>query len=236
MGPRMWRSCHRRGICAAGCGPGGDHRGHPAAAGPGLPGERGYLEAAKLEPRYSLSPPERSGRTPRRRRVPEGEAAQGRHDQPDRVHRRQGSSPGFAIEGDRRQPRRQPGLDHEQQQTGNSNTGNSNTSTSSRTGAGASTTNGGITGGVSGGQSGDVRSSDSTRNGTTDSRHAEQGTSSRNGSDQPTSSRSSSNSVIPSGQEIDVRLRERALVVNRPGRAALRGRRRLRICFRETRS
>jgi len=94
--------------------------------------------------------------------------------------------------------------------TGSSNTGSSNTSsntnTSSRTGSGTSTTNGGITGGVSTGQSGDVRSSDSTRTGTTDSRRVEQGTSSRNGSDQPTSSRTSSNSVIPSGQEIDVRL------------------------------
>ena len=63
-----------------------------------------------------------------------------------------------------------------------------------------------ISGGVSTGQSGDVHSSDSSRNGTTDSRRVEQGTSSRNSTDQPTTSRSSSNSVIPSGQEIDVRL------------------------------
>src|SRR4051812_33076395 len=72
--------------------------------------------------------------------------------------------------------------------------------------SGTSTTNGGISGGVSKGQSGDGHSSDSTRNGTTDSRRVEQGTSSRNSTDQPTTSRSSSNSVIPSGQEIDVRL------------------------------
>jgi hypothetical protein len=80
------------------------------------------------------------------------------------------------------------------------------TNSSSRTGAGTSTGNGGVSGGVSGGQSGDVRSPESTRSGTTDSRRPDQGTSSRSGSDQPTIPRPASNSVIPAGQELDVRL------------------------------
>ncbi|MEN3338327.1 MAG: hypothetical protein V7647_2003 [Acidobacteriota bacterium] len=70
---------------------------------------------------------------------------------------------------------------------------------------------GGVTGGVSTGQTSDARNrpSQGTRNGTIDDRG--QGTRSgstddRNRSDQGTTTRGSNNSVIPSGQEIDVRL------------------------------
>ena len=75
---------------------------------------------------------------------------------------------------------------------------------SNRTGAATPGANAGVTGGVSGGQTGDVRSTDSTRTGTTETRRTDQGT--RSSSDQPTIPRPASNSVIPAGQEIDVRL------------------------------
>jgi hypothetical protein len=74
---------------------------------------------------------------------------------------------------------------------------------SNRTGAATPGANAGVTGGVSGGQTGDVRSTDSTRTGTTETR-TDQGT--RTSSDQPTMPRPASNSAIPAGQEIDVRL------------------------------
>jgi hypothetical protein len=109
------------------------------------------------------------------------------------------------------------------------------TTNSSRTGAGAGSgnPNGAVTGGVSTGQSGETRdrSSQSARTGTIDDRGSDQGTRSnpssddrtrsgqgtntrsgsssddRNRSSQGTTTRSgSNNSVIPSGQEIDVRL------------------------------